>query len=384
MNTVKIYRLSMFFASFILCQLCIIQATSATAKEGDMLMNGVSSAREFLLGGDISALSKIEECGGVFRDKDISGDAVKIMSDHGHNCFRLRLFVNPTHRNVVVNDLPYTIALAKRIKAAGAIFLLNFHYSDTWADPGHQNKPKDWEDLDFDSLVDTLYQYTRDCIAAFGDEGVLPEMVQVGNEITPGMLWPDGKLYGVGDPEEQWGKFSRLLKAGVQGVKDAAGETPVQIMIHIANGGDWSRTKWFFDNIEKRQVPYDIIGLSFYPWWHGKMEALRENLENCATTFDKDIFVVETAYPYRPMEFRRVKDWKANMPWPMTPEGQRDFLTELIQVVRETPKNRGMGVLWWYPESIPVQGLHVWNGGATGLFDQDGNALPAMGVLAKP
>ena len=361
-----------------LCQFCLINAVIAATKEGDMLMNETSSVDEFLIGGDISALGKIEECGGVFRDKGAPGDAIEIMRNHGHNCFRLRLFVNPTYRNVVVNDLPYTIALGRRIKASGARLLLNFHYSDTWADPGHQIKPAEWAELDFDSLVDTLYQYTRDCIKTFRDEGVVPDQVQIGNEITPGFLWPDGKLLGVGDTEEQWRKFSRLLKAGVKGVKDAAGEAPVQIMLHIDGGGNWLRTKWFFENVEERQVPYDIIGLSYYPWWHGTMDDLRENLENCAATFDKDIFVVETAYPYRSMEFRNVKDLEARMLWPMTPEGQRDFLKELIHTVQGTPNNRGMGVLWWYPESIPVQNLHVWNGGATGLFDQNGNALPAM------
>ena len=341
-------------------------------------MNGTSSAREFLVGGDISALSKIEECGGVFRDKGAPGDAIKIMRNHGFNCFRLRLFVDPTYQNVVVNDLPYTIALAKRIKAVEAKLLLNFHYSDTWADPGHQTKPKAWAELDFDSLVDMVYQYTRDCIAAFKDEGLLPDQVQVGNEITPGMLWPDGKLHGVGDPDEQWRKFSHLLKAAIQGVRDAARETTIRIMLHIDRGGDWSRTKWFFENIEKHQVPYDIIGLSYYPWWHGTMEDLRENLKNCATDFDKDIFVVETAYPYRPMKFSKRKGWEANMRWPMTTEGQREFLTELIHTVQETPNGRGIGVLWWYPESIPVQGLRIWNGGVTSLFDQSGNILPAI------
>lgn len=333
---------------------------------------------EFLVGGDISALSKIEEHGGIYRDDGKPGDAIRIMESYGCNCFRLRLFVNPTHKNVVVNDLQYTIALAKRIKSSGSKLLLNFHYSDTWADPGHQNKPRDWADMEFDTLVETVYEYTRDCIQAFKNEGVLPEMVQIGNEITPGMLWPDGKLYGVGEPQEQWEKFSRLLKAGICGVKDAAGDSPVRIMLHVDKGGSWAKTRWFFENIEKHQIPYDIIGQSYYPWWHGTMDDLRENLENCANTFDKDIFVVETAYPYAAMEFRNPKESEKNMQWPMTPEGQRSFLKDLISSVRETPNNRGIGVLWWYPESILVDGLHIWNGGKTGLFNANGEPLPAM------
>lgn len=340
-------------------------------------------ARRLLLGGDISALAKIEDMGGVFCENGRPGDAIEIMSRHGCNCFRLRLFVNPTRRNVVVNDLPYTIALARRIKAANANLLLNFHYSDTWADPGHQTKPEAWKHLDFAALENTVREYSRDCIARLKREGVLPDLVQVGNEITPGMLWPDGKIYGEGDPAKQWEAFARLLKAGIRGVRDGAGpDGAVRIVLHIDKGGDWTSTKRFFDNIEKRQVPYDVIGLSFYPWWHGRMEDLQETLRRTATTFDKDVFVVETAYPYRPISLRG-KYASDPVVYAMSPEGQKAFLTEVVRMVRETPNGRGLGVLWWYPESRPVAGLRIWHGGATALFDNDGNPLPALRSFAR-
>jgi len=339
---------------------------------------------EFLVGGDISALTRIEQAGGVFRDEGKPGDAIEIMSDYGCNCFRLRLFVNPAGGNMVVNDLAYTIALAKRIKAAGARLLLNFHYSDTWADPGHQSKPKAWADLDFESLERTVYEYTCDCILEFKKAGVLPDMVQPGNEIAPGMLWPDGKLYGVGDPEKQWDKFARLLKAGVRGAEDGSGDDNVRIVLHIHSGGDSSKTKWFFDHIEKRNVPYDIIGLSYYPWWHGSMEDLKGNISKTAATFNKDIFVVETAYPHRDVRVSKGKDGAdKNMRWPMTPTGQEVFLRELIATVREASGDRGIGVLWWYPESIPVKGLRIWYGGANAMFDGEGNALPSMNAFRE-
>ena len=313
-------------------------------------------------------------------------DAIQIMVRNGFNCFRLRLFANPLPRDdwggFTGNNLSYTIALAKRIKATGAKLLLNFHYSDTWADPGHQTKPEAWKDLDFDALVEKVYEYTRECIATMKQEGVLPDMVQPGNEIAGGMLWPDGKLYGVGEPEEKWGKFARLLKAAVQGVEDAAEGENVQIILHIHCGGSSEQTQWFFENIEKRGVPYDIIGLSYYPWWHGSMDDLRDNLHNTAMRFDKDIFIVETAYPHRSLDVGSMEGADStNMRWSMTPEGQESFLTELIQTVWEAPNGHGLGVLWWYPEAIPVQGLSVWNGGATALFDQNGNVLPAMDVF---
>ena len=313
-------------------------------------------------------------------------DAVRIMARHGFNCFRLRLFVNPLPRDdwggFTGNNLSYTIALAKRIKATGAKLLLNFHYSDTWADPGHQTKPEAWKDLDFDALVEKVYEYTRECIATMKQEGVLPDMVQPGNEIVGGMLWPDGKLYGVGEPEEKWGKFARLLKAAVQGIEDAAEGENVQIVLHVHCGGSREHTQWFFENIEKRGVPYDVIALSYYPWWHGSMDDLRGNLHKTAMRFDKDILIVETAYPYRAIDVSSMEGADStNMRWSMTPEGQESFLAELVQTVWEAPNGHGLGVLWWYPEAIPVQGLSVWNGGATALFDQNGNVLPAMDVF---
>ena len=340
--------------------------------------NAGAAEKEFLVGGDISALTKMEHLGAVYRDNGAPGDAIAIMRRHGANCFRLRLFVNPTNKRMVVNDLPYTAVLAARIKAAGAKFLLDFHYSDTWAGPSHQTKPKAWEKLDFESLARTLYEYTRDSLVYFDREGVLPDLVQIGNEITPEMLWPDGKVARVENPDQQWDKFARLLKAAARGVKDAAKGRAVRIVIHIACGGDWERTQRFFTNLEQRGVPYDVIGQSAYPWWHGTLDDLRANLAKTAAAFGKDIWLVETAYPYKPVTTVR-KRWKyPERHWPRTPEGQKAFLKALIETVRATSGGHGLGVLWWYPESVPIQGVRIWHDGATAMFDENGNALPAL------
>jgi len=335
--------------------------------------------KEFLLGGDISALTKIEEQGGVFYDGGVREDAIGIMRKYGCNCFRLCLFVNPTKRNVVVNDLAYTIKLAKRIKAAGGKWLLNFHYSDTWADPGHQTKPRAWAGLTKEELEERMYRYTRESIEALVAAGVRPEMVQPGNEIAPGILWPEGKLYGAGDPAEQWETFSRFLKAAIRGVKEGGGERAIRIVLHIHCGGNGKKTRAFFEQIEQHGVAYDIIGLSYYPWWHGSLEDLRENLRRCATHFGKDVFVVETAYPYRAANVGgNAKARKEAMRQAQTAAGQQEFLAEVVRTLRATPGGHGLGVLWWYPESIPVRGLRVWNGGATALFDERGEALSSL------
>jgi arabinogalactan endo-1,4-beta-galactosidase len=336
--------------------------------------------REFLIGGDISALARLERQGAQYSDGGVPGDAIAIMRHHGCNCFRLRLFVDPDDTGVVVNDLAYTARLAKRVKDSGARLLLNFHYSDTWADPAHQSKPKAWAHLELEGLVDAVRRHTTDAILRLIDAGAAPDIVQVGNEITPGMLWPDGKLYDAGDPDEQWGKFAALLRAGATAVRAASPAS--RVALHIDKGASRGATKWFFDRIAEHGVDYDIIALSYYPWWHGSLDDVRDNLLHTARDFAKDILLVETAYPHVPTDFRGSEGWRDHMRWATTPDGQRDFLTELVQAVADTPDGRGLGVLWWYPESVLVPDMHIWYGGHNALFDAEGEVLPALRAFA--
>jgi arabinogalactan endo-1,4-beta-galactosidase len=323
-----------------------------------------------LYGGDISMLPRLEELGAVYRDNGKPQDAIAIMISHGCNCFRLRLFVNPSMNDEVVQDLGYTVKLAQRIKRAGAAFLLDIHYSDTWADPGHQSKPAAWRDLDFPDLEARVESYTAGVIETLKQAGCLPDIVQVGNEVTAGFLWPDGSITA---GEGGWDRFTRLLKAAIRGARQPlCAEDAMSVMVHVDTGGSAARTVWFFRSIEKRGVDYDMIGLSYYPWWHGSLSDLKDNLGRTAEAFGKDIVVVETAYPWREDTERK------NMSWPQTPEGQRQFLEDVIQAVRSTPQGLGKGVLWWYPEAVPVEGLRVWKGGRAALFDAQGEALPAL------
>jgi arabinogalactan endo-1,4-beta-galactosidase len=328
----------------------------------------------FLTGGDISALPKLESLGAVYKDNGQPGDALRIMRNHGCSCFRVRLFVNPTMKEVVVQDLPYAVRLGQRIKATGASLLLDLHYSDTWADPGKQTKPAAWTNLAFNALEKQVESYTAEVMKAFQAARCLPDLVQVGNEITPGILWPDGKI---GSPAGGWDKFAALLKAGIRGVrKPLAASDRVQILLHADCGGNAQKTRWFFDALRERQVAFDLIGLSYYPWWHGGLDKLRENLAQTAQLYGKPIIVVETAYPWR------THDEKKNMNWPMTPQGQEQFLRELVETVKALPNGLGRGVIWWYPESVKTPGLTVWKGGDVALFDAEGNALPALGAFA--
>ncbi len=221
------------------------------------------------------------------------------------------------------NNLEYTIALAQEARKLGFRFLLNYHYSDTWADPGKQYIPKTWEDKSHAELVQAVFEYTRDTIIAFQDANALPDMVQIGNEVSNGMLWPDGKLPG------NWDNFAELMKAGINGVDVGRGNSqrPL-IMVHIDKGGSKNRTKAFFDKWHSYGVDYDIIGQSYYPWWHGTLLELRDNMIFMANEYQKDIIIVEAAYNWRPAEYKNKK-----APFPETPEGQRQFLDEVNRVV---------------------------------------------------
>lgn len=320
-------------------------------------------AQQYAVGADVSFLRQAEQNGAVFKDNGKPEPGLQILKDHGYNWIRLRIFNQPTE---LPNDLPYTIAEAQAAKKLGFKFLLDFHYSDTWADPGKQFIPKAWEGETHQQLVQSVFEYTRDTIAAFRDAGVLPNMVQIGNEITHGMLWPDGKL------PENWDNFAQLVYAGVNGVDAGRGNgIRPKIMIHIDRGGDMRGTKVFFDKLNSYDVPYDVIGQSYYPWWHGSLNDLRNNLQFMAAEYHKDIIVVETAYNWKPGNYLN-----RPAPFPESPDGQREFLDELDRVVMETPDGLGKGVFWWEPA---VQGPLT----IRGFFDDQENALPVITVFDR-
>ena len=324
---------------------------------------GPRRGRDDAMGADLSCLRQAEQGGTVFQDEGQAKPGLQIFKDHGYNWIRLRLFHTPTR---LPNNLEYTVALARDAKKLGFKFLLNYHYSDTWADPAKQFIPKAWEGKSHEELIHAVYEYTRDTIMAFRDANAMPDMVQIGNEISNGMLWPDGKL------PDNWDNLADLLHAGIEGVEEGRGDAPHPlIMIHIDKGGDKERTKWFFDRWHSYGINYDVIGQSYYPWWHGSLLDLRENLIFMANEYKKDIILVEVAYNWRPAEYRRKP-----APFPETPEGQRQFLDEVHRAVLATPGNRGKGVFWWEPA---VQGPLR----SRGFFDDEGNALPVITVFDR-
>lgn len=368
---------------FTLLPFLVAFALFACGDEDPVEPAGPSPYEGMLLGGDVSALARIEAGGGDFFDDGEPADALEALMAHGSNTFRLRLFVDPNPElEVQVNDLPYTIALAQRVKAAGATLILDIHYSDTWADPSKQFIPAAWAELDFDGLEAQVESYSADVIAQLKAAGALPDIVQIGNEIDGGLLWPMGKIGWEGyDEPVNYERFGRLLKAGIRGVRSAlAAGDDVRIMLHYSQGASTGGTRWFCDHVAAQGVDYDLIGLSYYPFWHGTLAQLEANLEATALRYGKEIVVVETTYPWRtgwaPSNPR--PGWSA---WPISRSGQAEFLRDLLEVVAATPNDLGAGVIWWYPEAIRVPGLFVWGDGALALFDDAGEILPAASVF---
>ena len=246
-------------------------------------------------------------------------------------------------------------------------FLLDYHYSDTWADPGKQFIPAAWKGMTQKQLVKAIFDYSKETITAFRTAGVMPEMVQIGNEVINGMLWPDGRI------PENWDNFAELVQAGINGVNagcDTANRP--RIMIHIDQGGNKGRTKYFFDKFNSYGIDYDYIGQSYYPWWHGSLLDLRQNMIFMAETYRKPIILVEVAYCSSPTEYR-----KKPAPFQETPEGQKEFLDEVNKVVLNTPDNLGVGIFWWEPATTSG-GI-----GTRDFFDENGNVLPVITVFDK-
>ncbi len=322
-----------------------------------------SFGQEYAIGADLSFLKMAEDKGFRFRENDSAKPGLMIFRDHGYGWIRLRLFHTPA---ALPNNLSYTIALARNAKDLGYKFLLDYHYSDTWADPGKQYLPKAWEKLPHRVLVDSVRKYTAKTLTKFREAGVFPEMVQIGNEVINGMLWPDGKL------PENWDNFAELVKAGIMGVSDASGQGKMPaIMIHIDQGGNKQKTKYFFDKFLSYSIGFDYIGQSYYPWWHGSLLDLRENMYFMATEYKKPIIVVEAAYCSSPTEYKNKPG-----PFPETPEGQKEFLESVNEVVLSTPDNLGAGVFWWEPATMGGRSTRDF-------FDEKGNVLPVITVFDK-
>lgn len=284
-----------------------------------------------MMGADISFLPELEAKGLKFKENGVEVDAIESLKSHGFNYVRLRIFNNPAAENGYSPkdgfcDLEHTKAMAKRVKAAGMKLLLDFHYSDYWADPGKQFKPKAWEGLGFEDLKKALYDYTFEVVSQLKAQGTTPDMVQIGNEINHGIVWPEGSVAHLDS-------LAQLLCAGTAAVK--AVDPNIVMMLHVALGGQNDESVFFIENMLKRGVHFDVIGESYYPKWHGTLDDLRDNLTDLVRRFGKDVIVVE---------YSAKKE-------------------EVHKIAFELPGGHGKGTCIWEP-------LSTWES----VFDWQGNA----------
>lgn len=329
-------------------------------------------------GVDASFIPEYRDLKTAFYVQDKRTEPLEAFAKSGVNLLRLRVWVNPPKGYC---DIAHTLRMAKEAKAVGMDTLIDFHYSDDWADPQHQITPLAWQKMNLKELCEATRSHTKQVLDALIKQGTPPKLVAIGNEIRNGMMWPLGKL-----PEGGYDNLASLLKAGLQGASQAEGKKNLwQTQIHHDSGGDAKACKGFFDNLREHGVQYDTIGLSYYPWWHGTFDDLRENLAMLAERYRKPVFVAETAYPF---SFKWA-DTTGNFVWektdlkstiPATPEGQAQFLRELHKIVRATPWGLGAGVIYWAPEYVAQPGMHTPYENLA-LFDFEHRLLPGAAAL---
>ncbi len=379
----------------------------------------------FVKGMDLSTLVELERCGAKYYDDGKEMDILDIVKKYDVDTIRIRLWNDPWSEagesyGAGENDLPTSLAIAKRVTEAGFGVLLNFHYSDFWADPGKQIKPKAWASYGVEELEQAVYDYTLETMRTFLENGVNITMVQVGNELSNGLLWPEGKV-------PNYDNIAKFVSAGVRAVRKMDAERltgelsgvneacakldKIQIMIHLDNGGNNELYREWFDNYTKRGEDFDIIGLSYYSFWHGSMQALDDNMNDIAERYGKDLIVAEVSMGYTMEDYKdyeKLSDEErkgyATKPslvekieYPMTVQGQCDFMEDFLNRISHVKGGKGKGFFYWEPAWIPVHGSgwatpaslkYMQDPGPCGnewanqaLFDYDGNALPTWKLI---
>lgn len=319
-------------------------------------------AQTFSKGGDVSWLPQMEATGYKFYDNNgIETDCLQLLKDKGMNTVRLRVFVNPSSDKTKGHCSPAeTVAMAVRAKAVGMRIMINFHYSDSFADPGQQTKPAAWASYTVTQLSDAVYDHTYTVLNDLKTAGVTPEWVQIGNEIPGGMLWPEGKT-------TNWSQLAQFLNRGYDATK--AINSNIKVIIHLDQGNSSSKFRIFFDNAKTRGVKYDVIGMSYYPYWLGQKNellldynqtivALETNLKDMVTRYGKEVMVVEVGG----------EDNRARNTY--------DMLKAVIAAVKRVPNNKGLGVIYWEP-----QGQRSWSGYALNAWQANGKPSDALNAF---
>jgi arabinogalactan endo-1,4-beta-galactosidase len=318
----------------------------------------ILSDSSFAKGGDVSWLPQMEATGYKFYDTDgTETDCLQLLKNRGMNTIRLRVFVNPSDDRASGHcSKEKTVAMALRAQKMGMRVMIDFHYSDSWADPAKQFKPAAWENHSFPELLDDVYAHTYDVIDALKLAGVTPEWVQVGNEIPGGMMWPEGST-------KNWPQLAQLLNKGYEATK--AIDPRIKVIVHLDEGNNNAKFRWFFDSAKANKVKYDVIGLSYYPFWIKKdytetIADLENNLKDMASRYNKEVMVVEVGGIDEQIE------------------NTYQMLIATIKAVKKVPNNKGLGVIYWEP-----QGTKSWSGYSLSAWQNDGKPSAALNAFKE-
>ena len=377
-------------------ELTVYSDTGADVCVGEFRAFGPDAAAAGLdFGTDLSFTPQELAAGATFSYNGRRGTPVTITREAGANYVRMRVWVNPPPG---YSDLASDLALARQVHAAGMKIYLDIMYSDFWADPQHQDIPAAWAGQDLGQLTATVRSYSQQVVTAFARQGTPVDLVSIGNEIRNGILWPVGEINCTDCGG--WDNLAQLLKAGVAGAEagNPAGHK-LLVMMHYDQGGDNTLSSAFYSQLTSHGVPFDVIGLSYYPFFHGAISAMRANVDALATQFHKPIVIAETQYPWTlangnsPLgdstgDFVRQTS-QLSPGYPASPGGQLSFVTDELSILAQVPGGLGAGLFYWAPDWIP--GV-PWEPGANigspnvnlTLFNFEGAALPSIGIFQNP
>jgi arabinogalactan endo-1,4-beta-galactosidase len=317
-----------------------------------------TAKNSFAKGADVGWLPQMEATGYKFYDTDgTEKDCLQLLKDRGMNTIRLRVWVNPNDDKASGHcSKEETVMMALRAQKMGMRIMIDLHYSDSWADPAKQFKPKAWENHTFPELMTDVYDHTFDVLSALKSAGVTPEWVQVGNEIPGGMMWPEGST-------KNWNQLAQLLNKGYEATK--AIDPKIKVIVHLDEGNNNEKFRWFFDNATANNVKYDVIGLSYYPFWIKKdyketIADLAYNLNDMVARYNKEVMVVEVGGEYDKVQ------------------NTYEMLAATIKAVKAVPNNKGLGVIYWEP-----QGEKSWSGYSLSAWQSDGKPSMALDAFKE-
>ncbi|TCO07203.1 glycoside hydrolase family 53 protein [Natronoflexus pectinivorans] len=350
-----------------------------------------NSSKQFMMGVDLSYVNQIEDNGGVYLENGIATDPYEVLKNHGANYVRLRLWHNPDWVFDLYDNNPplysgfYDVMKSiQRAKDAGMSVLLDFHYSDTWADPGHQDVPKAWQDItSIDVLSDSVYNYTYHILDRLHSKGLLPEMIQVGNETNCGMMFTNAKpeFPSLNVCQGNWSQFGQVINSAIKAIRDIDSRVGQETIVALHVADPATMQWWLPDVIQKGGImDFDVMGFSYYHIWHTSISfnQIPGVVEDLINRFNKDIVLLETAYPFTTANNDNYPNifYTQNVVsgFPYTVEGQKNFMISLVQNL----KNAGaIGAFYWEPAWITSDMRDLWGTGSSwencAFFNFSGN-----------